>query len=506
MGSPDLLAVSSDGDDAAASVDPFVDDANENATDKHVQLDRSDPTQLRLWLRQNGHRRNIVLLDTFLHELRLQAANSNSTPPQQLVEGGGGNTSMKSNSVGGNRYKMVHKTLNLIRHLVGSTSWKTAAEILCVLRAIGSEIVATSGTFQHDPSIENIIRRVMAAIREEAIREDQDAVTADITDASVTSSSGGRLSLQSMLWVLPQQQKSNHPVRGSSRHGSNIGSGKRNSSTVSQRQESLASEEEMKSFLQQSQQSYFYPSSYYTVRPNFKVTIMEAVQEILSDLEDMYQNINDQVTSYIHAGEIILTCGNSHTIELFLKSAHSKIKQQQQHNQERSSNSTFTVIVCGEGYDMARNLASTGIDTTYIENTAVFAVMARVNKVLLPVHAVLANGGFVAQSGCNLVALAAHEMSVPVVCVTGLFKLCPMYPHEGQDTLQELLSPVPNLVHNFDELHNAFDAVELVNPLRDYIEPKLVTLYITNVGSFPPSFIYRLLAENYHSDDWKSFR
>ena len=80
-----------------------------------------------------------------------------------------------------------------------------------------------------------------------------------------------------------------------------------------------------------------------------------------------------------------------------------------------------------------------------------------------------------------------------------------MFPHEGQDTLQELLCPVPTLIPNFQELLTAFDTVELVNPLRDYIEPKLITLYITNVGSYPPSFMYRLLAENYHIDDWKSF-
>ena len=48
----------------------------------------------------------------------------------------------------------------------------------------------------------------------------------------------------------------------------------------------------------------------------------------------------------------------------------------------------------------------------------------------------------VASSGCNLVALAASHLAVPVVCVTGLYKLCPMYPHEGQDTLQYLVSPV----------------------------------------------------------------
>jgi translation initiation factor eIF-2B subunit beta len=81
-----------------------------------------------------------------------------------------------------------------------------------------------------------------------------------------------------------------------------------------------------------------------------------------------------------------------------------------------------------------------------------------------------------------------------------------MYPHEGQDTLQDLASPVPSVLSDYSDLADPLmDDVELVNPLRDYIEPKHVSLYITNVGCFQPSFIYRLLAENYHSDDWESF-
>jgi translation initiation factor eIF-2B subunit beta len=460
---------------------------NESSDSIHqtvIQRDTSDPANLRQWLQQHGSKKLVLLFDTFLHELRIHAAI---------------NIDVAQNLTDCSRFKLVHKTLNLIRHMIGSTSWKTPAEVLYMIRSIGSEIVRTTGTNQQDPAVENIIRRVIASIREEAVREDQDASakTAALDGAGSMNTStgdGGRLSLQSILWSSPPPlQKAG---RGSSRSGS----------TVAQRQESLASEEEMKSSLQAtsitSPYCYSFPTSYYTARPNFKVTVLEAVQEILTDLEDMHRNINDQVLNYIHAGEIILTCGNSETVELFLKAAYNKIKQQQQ-----SSPNTvpFTVIVCGEGSDMACNLAKTGITTTCIETAAVFAIMARVNKVLLPVHAVLANGGLVTQSGGNLVALAAHEKSVPVVCVSGLYKLCPMFPHEGQDTLQELLCPVPTLVPNFNELHTVFDAVELVNPSRDYIEPKLISLYITNVGSFPPSFVYRLLAENYHIDDWKSF-
>lgn len=462
---------------------------NGSVPDQLRQLDSFDPLHLRQWLQKHGSKKLVLLLDTYLHELRIYAAT---------------NTDVSINSGNGARYKMVHKTLKLVRHMIGSTSWKTPAEILNIIRSIGTEIVRTTGTNQHDPALENMVRRVMAAIREEAIREDQDATTKAATFDGAGSNSGysnisdgGRLSLQSILWALPPPQKVG---RGSSRQGS-VGT---MGSAVAQRQESLASEEEMKSAIQASSTtpfSYTFPASYYTIRPNFKVTVLEAVQEILTDLEDTHRNINEQVMNYIHAGEIILTCGNSETIELFLKAAHSKITQQQ----PASNTLPFTVIVCGEGTSMACNLAKAGIATTVIENSAVFAVMARVNKVLLPVHAVLANGGLVTQSGGNLVALVAHEKSVPVVCITGLYKLCPMFPHEGQGTLQELLCPVPTLVSNYNELHTQFDMVELLNPLRDYIEPKLITLYITNVGSFPPSFLYRLLAENYHIDDCKSF-
>lgn len=54
----------------------------------------------------------------------------------------------------------------------------------------------------------------------------------------------------------------------------------------------------------------------------------------------------------------------------------------------------FQVVVCEGaphfgGHEMAKSLAKAGIDTIIINDSATFAVMARVNKVLLPAHAVL---------------------------------------------------------------------------------------------------------------------
>mmetsp|Transcript_2598 Transcript_2598/g.5883 ORF Transcript_2598/g.5883 Transcript_2598/m.5883 type:complete len:105 (-) Transcript_2598:589-903(-) len=103
-----------------------------------------------------------------------------------------------------------------------------------------------------------------------------------------------------------------------------------------------------------------------------------------------------------------------------------------------------------------------------------------------------------------MVALAAKNNSVPVVCITGMFKLCPMFPHEGQDTLNDLVSPsaILDYAERSDPL---LQSVECINPVHDYIAPELVNLYVTNIGAFQPSYIYRLLAEYYHSDDWESF-
>jgi translation initiation factor eIF-2B subunit beta len=187
---------------------------------------------------------------------------------------------------------------------------------------------------------------------------------------------------------------------------------------------------------------------------------------------------------------------------------------------------------------MAKSLADSGIDTCVIHDSAIFCMMARVNKVILPAHAVLANGGLIAPSGCNMVVLGASQNSVPVVCLTGMytncllrviqsfgshhffdpshylntasfhigmFKLTPLFPHEGQDTLNDLLSPSSVVDYAERNTNPALSDVDFVNPIHDYIRPELINLYVTNVGSFQPSYIYRLLAEYYHSDDWKSF-
>lgn len=59
---------------------------------------------------------------------------------------------------------------------------------------------------------------------------------------------------------------------------------------------------------------------------------------------------------------------------------------------------------------------------------------------IIGTHAVMANGGLVAQAGTRIIAEAAKAHSIPVLVCCGLYKLSPRFPSD-EDFLQELKSP-----------------------------------------------------------------
>ncbi|CAG8764273.1 26562_t:CDS:2, partial [Racocetra persica] len=166
--------------------------------------------------------------------------------------------------------------------------------------------------------------------------------------------------------------------------------------------------------------------------------IISEIQEMINELENTYVNIIDQAMEHIHSNEIIMTVGKSRTVEMFLKTAAKKRK--------------FSVLAAETfptylGHEMALSLSQAGIDTTVISDSAIFAVMSRVNKVIMGTHAVLANGGLISVSGAQMVATAAKHHSKPVVVCTGLYKLSPLYPYD-EDSFNDLVAPDPVLSFN----------------------------------------------------------
>lgn len=225
-----------------------------------------------------------------------------------------------------------------------------------------------------------------------------------------------------------------------------------------------------------------------------KTTVMEAIKEYLDEIEVSIHNISAQAIEHIHSNEVVLTIGKSRTVEAFLKFAAKTRK--------------FHVIVVEgapnfEGHTLAKSLAESGIETTIITDSAIFAIMSRVNKVIIGTHSILANGGLKGTVGSNLVALAAKRHAVPLIVLAAMYKLSPLHYAEsaGRDaTFGRLTSPQSVLDYDTagtDQLCN----VEIHSPMFDYVPPDLVTLFISNIGGNAPSYMYRLLSELYHPDD-----
>ena len=209
--------------------------------------DLSSYSNTREWLQQR-HRHQLALLDRFLLDLRrgklAQSRRDNTIENNSNGGGGTGNNCFLSQD----RRIVTHRTVDLVRHLIGGTKWKSPAQLLSLLRGVGCELQAAGGS--REPAIGNVVRRIMAAVREEAAASEVKATKA--TTAGAASTPGGRLSLQSMMWALPQHVKSTSST----------------GRTLGDRQESFA-DGDIESE---------YPASYYAekIGSDFKSSIMEA--------------------------------------------------------------------------------------------------------------------------------------------------------------------------------------------------------------------------------------
>ena len=150
---------------------------------------------------------------------------------------------------------------------------------------------------------------------------------------------------------------------------------------------------------------------------DLKERVFEIIDELLMELDSASEEISKQALEHIHANEIVLTIGRSRTVERFLKFAAKTRK--------------FSVIVAEagpvfSGQAMAASLAAARIPTTLITDSAIFAMMARVNKVIthcntvlkfdtlffkviIGTSSILADGGLMAVAGSSSVALAAKH-------------------------------------------------------------------------------------------------
>jgi translation initiation factor eIF-2B subunit beta len=224
---------------------------------------------------------------------------------------------------------------------------------------------------------------------------------------------------------------------------------------------------------------------------SLKQSIIQSVNELIDELETVESSIAAQASEYIDPGDLVLTVGRSNTVEQFLLQAAAK----QIH---------FSVIVAEsslphQGRALADGLKSVGVEVNCIPDASIFSVMSRVNKVIIGCHAVTANGGIIARGGTLLAAVAAKHYSTPVCVVTGMYKVTPIYPENHEDFN---LYTSPHSILPYADGLGCRPNIKLVNPSFDHINASFVNLFVTNVGTHPPTYVYRLLGELYDQEDF----
>jgi len=397
---------------------------------------------------------------------------------------------LKRRELVGSNATALH-TVDLLRMMISKKKYNTVQEMIDLIRSVGRTL---TNAHPIELCIGNVVRRVLFIIRHEAaaLVKELSLAQSDSTDSSHAGPLDSQPSAASVQQV--DLSLSLHKILDIGTHP-----------------EAAQSGLDLPSAIIQSQ---------------LKPQVLEEIGILVDEIKAAESHIAEQAIEHLYAKEVIMTFGVSHTVTSFLKEA-AKFRR-------------FEVIVVESapsmsGHRMAATLAQLGMDTTVIADAAVFALMPSVNKVILGTHAVMANGGLVAFTGASNIALAAAHHSVPVMVVTGLHKLCPLYAMDG-DTFNE--QSAPSQLLKFDEINfgqtrkhqpseskqndadcasddddeddeddddeeqDAATLIDVQNPAYDYVEPKLVSLFITNIGGHNPSYIYRLLAEYYNPQDY----
>lgn len=245
---------------------------------------------------------------------------------------------------------------------------------------------------------------------------------------------------------------------------------------------------------------------------DLRAEILEGISEIIDELEQSDEQIANYALEHILPSETILTYSSSQTVQRFLLKAASKRKFTVIHAEcHPNAHSKTHSLITGNPPSLSdedtnltpesfqKPLVAAGISVLLIPDSAIFALMSRVQKVILSAHAVLSNGSILAPAGSKSLLVAAKLHRVPVLVLAATYKLSPVYPYDPQSLIE--YGDVAKVVPYQDvELREGLDGVR--NPLTDFIEGDgTVDLFVTNVGSVATGYLYKVVRDQYRDED-----
>ena len=357
-------------------------------------------------------------------------------------------TKLKRKQIVGSYY-IALETLQLLKRFVSAVRWSHVSELIAQLRELGLKLERAQPTAF---SCGNIIRRLLAILRDEIEEEAQELANRNGLNDNNRNNNNSSTSepLISSMFNLLQKPEEVQPT----------------TKILSSRNKKT--------------------------KTDYRQIAIQGIKDLIDELTNIDDSIQQIAIDLIHDHELLLTpTPESKTVLKFLIRAREKAKR------------TFTVLVT-EGFpnntknahEFAKKLAQHDIETIVIPDSAVFALMSRVGKVIIGTKTVFVNGGSIASSsGVSSVCECAREFKTPVFAVAGLYKLSPLYPFNIEKFV-EFGGP-----HEVLPKMNPAYRLDVVNKATAYVPPENIDIYITNIGGFAPSFIYRIAWDNYKQVD-----
>ncbi|CAH8839496.1 unnamed protein product [Trichobilharzia szidati] len=252
----------------------------------------------------------------------------------------------------------------------------------------------------------------------------------------------------------------------------------------------------------------------------------DILEAILNTLDDLVVDIKSSLTSladlsldFIHSDELIMTSGYSKAVYHFLRHAAKKGRN-------------FKVIICecypdNLGHKLADELSKDNVDVILVPDSHVYGLMSRINKVIVSCQAVYPDGTLKATVGTYGAMLAAKSFSIPIYVCLPHYKLSPIpFKLSSRSTPSFSVQPTANpsdrsvdwldspsliLPPNDPELaneglvyHQPSEGPVVWVPKWEIIPSGLVSLFLTNLGTHAPSYLYALGRELFHSADIKT--
>lgn len=214
--------------------------------------------------------------------------------------------------------------------------------------------------------------------------------------------------------------------------------------------------------------------------------------DLCSAIDDFIREritVADQVISIsaaekISDGDVVLTYAKSSIVQQTLVEAFRQGKK-------------FRVVVVDsrplfEGKNLARALATMGLEVQYALTPAISHAIKDATKVFLGAHAMMSNGRLYSRVGTAMVAMTAKEADIPVIVCCESIKFTDRVALDSIVT-NEVAPPDELILQNDSSSHLAkwheVPNLQLLNLMFDLTPAQYIALVITEYGSLPPSSV-----------------